>query len=52
MDFMEISKKRVTVRKFAQTPVENEKNTENSGGWTLVSHCVLLHLDRRILFSQ
>ena len=25
MDFMEISKKRVTVRKFAQTPVENEK---------------------------
>lgn len=25
MDFMEISKKRVTVRKFAQTPVEKEK---------------------------
>ena len=25
MDFMEISKKRVTVRKFAQTPVEGDK---------------------------
>lgn len=25
MDFMDISKKRVTVRKFAQTPVEDEK---------------------------
>ena len=25
MDFMEVSKKRVTVRKFAQTPVEEEK---------------------------
>ena len=25
MDFMDVSKKRVTVRKFAQTPVEAEK---------------------------
>ena len=25
MDFMEISKKRVTVRKFSQKPVEDEK---------------------------
>ena len=25
MDFMDISKKRITVRKFAQTPIEDEK---------------------------
>lgn len=30
MDFMDISKKRVTVRKFAQTPVEEKKIQKRS----------------------
>ncbi len=36
MDFMEISKKRVTVRKFAQTPVEKEKVQKilEAGRWS------------------
>lgn len=36
MDFMEISKKRVTVRKFAQTPVEEEKIQKilEAGRWS------------------
>ncbi|MBD5391329.1 nitroreductase [bacterium] len=36
MDFMEISKKRVTVRKFAQTPVEDEKLQKilEAGRWS------------------
>ena len=38
MDFMDISRKRITVRKFARTPVEEEKNTEDTGGRTLVTY--------------
>lgn len=36
MDFMEISRKRVTVRKFAQTPVEKEKIQKilEAGRWS------------------
>ncbi|MDO4339172.1 MAG: nitroreductase family protein [Eubacteriales bacterium] len=36
MDFMEISKKRITVRKFAQTPVEEEKVQKilEAGRWS------------------
>lgn len=36
MDFMDISKKRVTVRKFAQTPVEEEKIQKilEAGRWS------------------
>jgi nitroreductase len=36
MDFMDISKKRVTVRKFAQTPVEEEKIEKilEAGRWS------------------
>jgi nitroreductase len=36
MDFMDISKKRVTVRRFAQTPVEEEKIRKilESGRWS------------------
>ncbi|HIT86958.1 MAG TPA: nitroreductase family protein [Candidatus Coprocola pullicola] len=36
MDFMEISKKRVTVRKFAQTPVEDDKIQKilEAGRWS------------------
>ena len=36
MDFMDISKKRVTVRKFAQTPVEQEKIQKilEAGRWS------------------
>ena len=36
MDFMEVSKKRVTVRKFAQTPVEEEKIQKilEAGRWS------------------
>lgn len=35
MDFIDISKKRVTVRKFAQTPIEEEKITKilEAGRW-------------------
>lgn len=36
MDFMDISKKRITVRKFAQTPVEDEKIQKilEAGRWS------------------
>ena len=36
MDFMEISKKRVTVRKFTQTPVEDDKIQKilEAGRWS------------------
>ena len=36
MDFMEISKKRITVRKFAQTPVEDDKIQKilEAGRWS------------------
>lgn len=36
MDFMDISKKRITVRKFAETPVENEKIEKilEAGRWS------------------
>lgn len=36
MDFMDISKKRITVRKFAQTPVEDEKAQKilEAGRWS------------------
>ena len=36
MDFMDISKKRITVRKFAKTPVEDEKIQKilEAGRWS------------------
>ena len=46
MDFMDISKMRVTVRKFSQKPVEDEKIEKilEAGRWSPTTACTVCML--------